>query len=265
MEGKRTFYAKGERMSSKLIFITVLFFTTNIFAGNWFVGINGGGNVTRKTPVGDLPMAREEFGVNNIGRDDLSESSRIIVDVINQGKTFKEALEAISHLNKVQLNYKNGFNLSLSAGYHLSNLDFGLLWKYTSIRYKSIHAVADGEDEPIFYWVNGLGSGKTILNSFMGFVEYNIHRIKFYGAVPVVGAGVGFSMAEDKLTINSETAKRNQAVFAYQIKAGVNYNFNDNWQASVETVFFGTSKVDATNNYIKSWQFINLGVRYLIN
>ena len=50
-------------MYSKLILITALFFTTNVFAGNWFVRINGGGNVTRKTPVGDLPMAREGFSI----------------------------------------------------------------------------------------------------------------------------------------------------------------------------------------------------------
>ena len=97
-------------MYSKLILITALFFTTNAFAGKWFVGVNGGGNVTKSSPVGDLPMAREEFQVAAYKTSDRAEFESIIVSIVNQGKTYDEALAAASHLISLKMEYDIGTN-----------------------------------------------------------------------------------------------------------------------------------------------------------
>lgn len=249
-------------MNSKLILIPILFLTTSAFAGNWFVGVNGGANSTMDTSTGDLPMARESFLFN----DQRIEDYQIFFDLVNvQGLTLQEALELRKDLNLLKLKYSTGWNIDISGGYKYKNIIFGLMWKNITAFYKSINGEGQLQGRPTMGWASGNSSGKTKINTFLIFSEYEILKLKFKKIVPVVGLGIGFTAKTTEI-LNFETKKatQDQINFAYQGKIGVNYNINNQLQINIESVFFGTSRIKATNNYFKQIQ-LNMGVRYMFD
>lgn len=247
-----------------IISMAGLLITSSVFADGFFIGANVGGNLTMSSPVGDLPMAREEFEFQGFTTDDLMTAGQIMMNITNNGGTGKEALEAVKHLLALKLKYSAGVNININAGYAYKFLNVGVNWFYIRMSYDSINISADDDTvHPAWSFKNG--SGKTVLNAFMLFGEYKITQLAIHNFTPVVGGSAGFANAQEALTIDSVTAKRDQNVFAYQIKLGANYKFTDNWYGNVETAFFGTSKIKATNTSLKQWQFINIGVRYLFN
>lgn len=250
-------------MYSKLILITCLFFTTNVFASNWFVGVSGGGNVTRKTPVGDLPMAREEFFINAYRKSDSQEFEDIAINIINRGGTRAEYLAAAKHLMVLQLHYSAGWHIGINGGYKMNNFIISLKLNYKQMSYDSIKD--DDAGQNILGWDDDgvAGESRFIYGIISG--EYILPIINSIKIEPVLGMGLGVARTTDMLKDADKKAERSQNIFAYEIKLGINYNFNKNLQGNIGSSFFGTSKIKATNNYLKQWQFINIGVRYFFN
>ncbi len=252
-------------MRSKIILFTLIVFTSTSFA-TWFVGLGGGANINRKTGVGDLPMAREEFGVNHNKDSVQAKATIIMTDIMNKGGSFNDSLAGIKHLMSMELIFKPGWDIKVYGGYKLKNVDIdvGLSWQYIDYSYKYIRKINDNSEKISIFWTGNNMSGKTGLNVLLSFAEYNIRQLSFSVFTPVIGCGLGFARVQDKLTYDGKTKKREQTVFAYQIKLGLNYGFTENLRTTLEAVFFATSEVKATNNKIKQGQF-NLGVRYLFN
>jgi opacity protein-like surface antigen len=254
-------------MAKKLVLVTgLLLISLNVFAGNWFVGGNFGWNKTYETPAGDLPMLREEFGGNFVSASNSAEAKKIYAQVLASGGTDGQALEAIKHLISMRIKYKVSWNFDIYGGYKIQNIGFGLSFKYISSPYETINNVDDNRETTYMFWNGAYGTkeGMTI-KSLIAFVNYEIMQLNFDKFTPFIECGIGGARTADRLISTTKDVTRNQNVFAYAIKAGLNYKFTENWNANIETVFFGTTKVDATNNYVKNWQFINIGVKYLFN
>ena len=237
-------------MIKKIILLSGLIFTSSVFAEGFFIGLNGGGNVTRKTSVGDLPMAREEFDINAFDRKDNDELLR---NRMNGG-----TLADVAHLMRTQLIYSTGWIAGIDIGYQFEH--FKLLFNagYSQMKYDDIRDVADNQSA-----LDEDNTGETNLWTGLVMGEYVLPVFNSSALEPVVGVGAGVSRVQDVLTDEGITAKRQQIIFAYKIKAGINYNFTKQVQGSITTDFFGTGKIKATNNAIKQWQFIKLGVRWM--
>ena len=248
-------------MRNKIILLTLLVFSVSSYA-SWFVGGNVGGNITRDTGVGDLPMAREEFGVNAFKDSDRLRVESIGAQILANGGNNNDVLHAIKDLMVLRMVYDYGWNFNVYGGYGFKNINVGVKWNYINSPYKAINKVADGKESVSSFWDGAYGSKEgMIINSFLVFFEYEIEKMRYYRLIPLVGVGLGFGRTADRLISSQKDVTRRQTVFAYEFKIGANYSFTNKFQAILETVFFGTSEVKATNNKIKQFQ-LNLGARY---
>ena len=209
-------------------------------------------------------MAREEFGVNNFKDSDIPEYRRIVAEVINRGGTRKDWLAALSHLISLKLKFKSGYNIKLHGGYKFQDINTGISWQYISFNYENITSVDDNSESIYGFWDPANMSGKTTISTYLAFIDYDLKILQFYRFMPVVGFGLGIAHVNDELTANSVTAKRDQNVFAYQFKAGLNFSITKNLSTSLTGVFLGTSEIKATNNKLKQGQ-LNLGVKWIFN
>ena len=162
----------------------------------------------------------------------------------------------------LQLRYKYGWNAGAEVGYKIKDMAIILNLNYSEMKYQSITDDHTGEDA-VGWGSDVSGKSRFIYSLVSG--EYILPIIDNKYIHPFVSLGIGFARSTDVIKDSKKEVDRSQIVFAYKFKVGINYNFTRQLQANIGTSFFGTSKIKATDHYLKQWQFINLGVRWVFN
>ena len=164
------------------------------------------------------------------------------------------------------INYDNpGWAAHASVGYNWGN----------NIRTE----IEGGYDQTSTNRVFGIGSSgradvwSGFVNAFYDFdlTQYNIAL----PVVPYIGVGVGASYFTETSThpqgVAGPAISGNDVAFAYQAIAGLAYNFDDNWAATIEGRYrdtpaadFGDNKPLYVTNHLHSYQAL-AGVRYTFN
>ncbi|SCA62762.1 Uncharacterized protein SCG7109_AD_00200 [Chlamydiales bacterium SCGC AG-110-M15] len=175
----------------------------------------------------------------------------------NQGSSF-------DYGNGMQLkdSYDTGFAGGAFVGYRSSNdfrAEFEIAYRTNSIetvRNRNTTAEVDGQGE--LYGV-----------SFMGNV-YRDLRWEDSSFVPYLGLGLGFMRMEyENETTGFTTANSSDEVLAYQVMAGVSYEWTEQTSLFAEYRYFGTQQPKFTNDASVTFEgelqahMTSLGVRWM--
>ena len=112
--------------------------------------------------------------------------------------------------------------------------------------------------------ISGLGktsmSGEVEVAAVMVNALFDFDNLDWF-VVPYVGFGVGYAYLELELSDSTGSFTASEDHFAYQILAGINYNFSGNWAASLGYRYFRTDDINNTNESFEN-HLINIGFTY---